>query len=192
MMIEWIQNFFSKKEERPLTLQLPALPEIDIVDVREFALNGWKLGETHGLPHWQRVERNGILLSTEIREGIPYIREDVNIRVVRLFAYLHDKCRLDNGMDLEHGVRAARMLHTLRNTILKQLADEEFSLLEMACRLHTTVLRTGNLTVDTCFDADRLDLERVGIIPFHNKMATQNGKYWAVHLDKFHQAIKEK
>lgn len=173
-------------------MQLPALPEIDIVDVREFALNGWKLGETHGLPHWQRVERNGILLSTEIREGIPYIREDVNIRVVRLFAYLHDKCRLDNGMDLEHGVRAARMLHTLRNTILKQLADEEFSLLEMACRLHTTVLRTGNLTVDTCFDADRLDLERVGIIPFHNKMATQNGKYWAVHLDKFHQAIKEK
>ena len=95
-------------------------------------------------------------------------------------------------MDLEHGVRAARILHTLRNTILKQLADEEFSLLEMACRLHTTVLRTGNLTVDTCFDADRLDLERVGIIPFHNKMATQNGKYWAVHLDKFHQAIKEK
>lgn len=191
-MIEWIQNFFSKKEERPLTLQLPALPEFDIVDVREFALNGWILGETHGLPHWQRVERNGILLSTGIREGVPFIRKDINIRVVRLFAYLHDKCRLDNGMDLEHGVRAARMLHTLRNTILKQLTDEEFSLLEMACRLHTTVLRTGNLTVDTCFDADRLDLERIGIIPFHNKMATQNGKYWAVHLDKFHQAIKEK
>ena len=30
------------------------------------------------------------------------------------------------------------------------------SILSKACRLHTTTLRTGS-TIDTCFDADKLD-----------------------------------
>lgn len=189
-MIKWIKSFFKKEEVPPPILQLPILPEADIAEVREFALNGWELGEIHGLPHWQRVERNGILLSTEVHDEVPHIREDINIKVVRKFAYLHDKCRLDNGTDLEHGIRAAEMLSSIRNTILQDLTDEEFSLLEQACRLHTTTHKTGNLTVDTCFDADRLDLERVGIIPFYNKMATPNGIYWAIHLDKFYQVMQ--
>ncbi len=189
-MIKWIKSFFKKEEVLPPILQLPILPETDIAEVREFALNGWDLGETHGLPHWQKVERNGILLSIEVCAGVPHIREDINIKIVRLFAYLHDKCRLDNGTDFEHGVRAANMLYNIRNTILKNLTDEEVLLLEKACRLHTTVLKTGNLTIDTCFDADRLDLDRVGIIPYHNKMATPNGTYWAIHLDKFYQVMQ--
>mgnify|MGYP001776771017 CR=1 FL=1 len=191
-MFKWLKKkktAVQKNEVRQMALQALVLPEIDIAKVKEFAMNGWELGETHGLPHWQRVERNGIILSTEIRNGISCIREDINMKVVRMFAYLHDKCRLNNGADLEHGIRAADMLPSIRSTILQDLTDEDFSLLEIACRLHTTELRTGNLTVDTCFDADRLDLERVGIIPFHNKMATANGKYWAMHLDEFHQII---
>ena len=48
-------------------------------------------------------------------------------------------------------------------------------------------LKTGNITIDTCFDADRLDLERVDIIPDPNRMGTSKGKYWAKHLDKLHQ-----
>ena len=166
------------------------LPESDIAKVKEFALKDWELGETHGLPHWQRVERNGIILSTEVQNGVAYIREDINIKVIRMFAYLHDKCRLNNGADLEHGIRAANMLSSIKNTILQDLTDEDFSLLEKACRLHTTELRTGNLTIDTCFDADRLDLERVDIIPYHNKMATINGRYWAMHLEEFHLLCK--
>ena len=62
-MISWIKKLF-KKEERPKeTIQLPIL--LDILEVKKFALNGWELGETHGLSHWERVERNGIILSTE-------------------------------------------------------------------------------------------------------------------------------
>lgn len=79
------------------SIQLSTLPDTDIWEVREFALNGWKLGKTHGLSHWQRVERNGILLSTS--NGC--IREDIHIKVVRFFAYLHDKCRLSDWRDLE-------------------------------------------------------------------------------------------
>lgn len=188
-MISWIKKFF-KKEERPKEIiQLPILP--DILEIKEFASNGWELGETHGLSHWQRVERNGIILSTE--NGA--IRQDVNIKVVRFFAYLHDKCRLNDLADLEHGVRSADMLSTIRGTILKDFTDEEVALLEKACRYHTTEHRTGIPTVDVCFDADRLDLERVGIVPNPKLMATEQGAYYAanIHLiDKFeYKCIRE-
>jgi uncharacterized protein len=175
-MITWIKKFF-KKEERPKEIiQLPILP--DILEIKEFASNGWELGETHGLSHWQRVERNGIILSTE--NGA--IRQDVNIKVVRFFAYLHDKCRLNDWADLEHGVRAADMIPTIRNTILKDFTDEEVALLEKACRYHTTEHRTGNPTIDVCFDADRLDLGRVGIVPNPKRMATEQGAYYAANI----------
>lgn len=157
-------------------LQFPMLP--DIHEVIEFSLNGWELGKTHGLPHWQRVERNGILLS--IQNG--RIRDDINIRVVRYFAYLHDKCRLNNGRDVEHGNKVADMIPNLRTTILRELTDEEVILLEEACRYHTTKRRTGNPTIDVCFDADRLDLGRVGISPNPKLMATEQGAYYAANI----------
>ena len=61
--IKEIFSVINKKEG--LSESEPQLLESDVFEVKEFALNGWTLGETHGLSHWQRVERNGILLSTE-------------------------------------------------------------------------------------------------------------------------------
>ncbi len=177
-MIGWIKNLFKKKSVSKESIQLPILLESDILEVRSYALKDWKLGETHGLSHWQRVERNGILLSLENGR----IREDINIKVVRFFAYLHDKCRLNDWADLEHGVRAAEMLSTIRYTILKDFTDEEIALLGKACRYHTTELRTGNPTIDVCFDADRLDLCRVGIAPNPKRMATKQGAYYAANI----------
>ena len=37
------------------------------------------------------------------------------------FVYLYHKCHLDDWTDIEHGVRAANMLSTIRNTILRDL-----------------------------------------------------------------------
>ena len=175
-MINWIKTVFGKEEAPKETVQLPTLP--DVIEIKEFALNGWNLGETHGLSHWQRVERNGFILSME--NGA--IRKDINIKVVRYFAYLHDKCRLNDWADLEHGVRTADMLPTIRNTILKDFTDEEMALLEKACRYHTTEQRTGIPTIDVCFDADRLDLGRVGIEPNPKLMATEQGAYYAANI----------
>ena len=165
-----------KASKEKTVLQIPMLP--DIHEVKKFASNGWELEETHGLPHWQRVERNGILLS--LQDG--RIRDDINIKVVQYFAYLHDKCRLNNGTDVEHGSRAADMIPAIRATILRELTDEEVILLDKACRCHTTERRTGNPTVDVCFDADRLDLGRVGIRPNPKLMATEQGAYYAANI----------
>lgn len=144
--------------------------------VRRFSVDGWSLGVCHGISHWERVERNGLLLATE----------QVNTTVVRLFAYLHDKWRVDNGEDLEHGKRAAENLPALRAALLAWLTDEEFALLCKACELHTVCHRTGNPTIDACFDADRLDLMRVGIIPDPKKMATERGAFYAANMGQFY------
>ena len=137
-----------------------------IKEIRDFARSRWRLGALHGVRHWDRVYRNGLLLLTP----------EVNALVVGLFAYLHDSCRKNDGADMEHGPRAAKWLETIRATHLKEVTDEEFFLLQEACRLHTKKHRTGNPTIDACFDADRLDLWRVGITPDPKKLATERGK----------------
>jgi uncharacterized protein len=186
--LEYIRVFFPNVPviDRSNMDNTPTLPPIpDIKDIKQFAVNGWELGDIHGLPHWQKVERNGILLSLIERNGKLCFREGVNIKVVCIFAYLHDKCRLNNNADLKHGERTADMLHTIRDTLLKDLDNEEFSLLEQACKLHTTTHKTGNPTIDTCFDADRLDLKRVGIEPCPDKMATSFGEFYAMNTLRF-------
>ena len=174
-MTTWIKKLFKKPE---MVTDAQVYYDFDISRIKDFATCGWKLGKTHGVSHWQRVERNGILLSTE--NGC--LRKGVRIKVILAFAYLHDKCRIDDWEDLEHGIRAAEMIQSIRKTVLKDLDNEEIDLLEKACRYHTTEHRTGNATIDICFDADRLDLERVGIIPDPERMATEQGAYYAANI----------
>ena len=135
--------------------------------VREYVLTEPRERGCHGIDHWDRVYANGQLLITR----------KVNPLVVGLFAYLHDFCREDDGDDLQHGPRAAEFIDTVRDTLL-MLSPLNLAclLVKEACRLHTVAYRTGNPTVDACFDADRLDLGRVGIIPDPARMATKKGK----------------
>ena len=144
-----------------------------VEEIREFVHSQWTLGTLHGISHWDRVYENGQKLLTP----------DVNPLVVGLFAYLHDSCRMNDWEDINHGKRAAKWIDTLRNTYLKDVSDEEIELLKEACRLHTIKHKTGNPTIDACFDSDRLDLWRVGIIPDPAKLATEKGKEIASNTD---------
>ena len=144
-----------------------------VEEIRRYVQARWTLGALHGIGHWDRVYENGQKLLTP----------DVNPLVVGLFAYLHDSCRIDDGEDINHGQRAAVWIDTLRNTYLKDVSDEKIELLQEACRLHTTALKTGNPTIDACFDSDRLDLWRVGIIPDPARLATEKGKEIASNTD---------
>ncbi len=138
-----------------------------ICDVRTFVSDRWTLGPLHGVRHWDRVYANGLRLLTP----------DVDPLVVALFAYLHDSCRQSDGYDVEHGRRAAEWIQAeLRETLLKDVPDGQVELLKEACRLHTVVHKTGNPTIDACFDADRLDLWRVGVTPDPAKLATASGQ----------------
>jgi uncharacterized protein len=135
-----------------------------------------KSSSIHGLSHSIRVERNGRLISE---------KTGANLKVLRMFAYYHDLRRLNNGHDPEHGLRAARLLESLRDYPMLELNTKELDELCFACEHHTKMLRTGNVTIDACFDADRLDLNRVGIVPLPERMATEIGAYFANNPDVF-------
>lgn len=120
----------------------------------------------HGPAHWRRVERNGLLLAT---------RTGANTDIVRLFAALHDCCRINDGWDDGHGSRASEYAKTLRGDFF-DLPNGEFALLLYACTWHTDGLHHDHPTIGTCWDADRLDLGRVSIIPSPKFMSTAFGR----------------
>lgn len=150
---------------------------INLKQFKDLVLDKWSLSNTYGLPHWQRVARNGIMLRDNTVSRI----------VVILFAYLHDAFRIDETSDKEHGVRSAAIIASLRTTLLHNLSDSEFEMLMNACKLHSTTNRTGNPTIDTCFDANKLDLIRCGIDirPDPAQMATEKGRYYAENIANF-------
>lgn len=122
--------------------------------------------EVHGIIHWKQVERNGLLLATET---------GADTTVVRLFALFHDSKRKHDGPDLEHGPRGAEFAKECFEGHRFDITQEQFDKLYHACMFHTTETRSGDTTIDTCYDADRLDLGRVLIALSPNKMATEFG-----------------
>ena len=95
------------------------------------------------------------------------------LHVVKLFAVLHDSCRESDGHDPQHGLRAADFAAELLRDGVFELSDKDFALLYRACRDHTHKLTDDDVTVRTCFDADRLDLGRARITPEPSKLCTK-------------------
>ena len=124
---------------------------------------------THGVGHWARVLENGLRLAKGTK---------ANIEVVQLFAIFHDSRRVNEGVDPGHGKRGGELALALRDQWLV-LSDEEFGLLYQACAGHTDGLTEAtDITIQVCWDADRLDLGRVGMIPAPKKLCTPAAKTW--------------
>jgi uncharacterized protein len=121
---------------------------------------------THGHPHWVRVRQNGARLVG--MTGADQL-------VVELFALLHDSCRANEQSDPWHGVRAAAFADQLNGTYFK-LSPAQLELLKHACALHTQGLVLADPTVQVCWDADRLDLGRVGVRPDLKLLCTDAAK----------------
>jgi uncharacterized protein len=117
----------------------------------------------HGAPHWSRVLENGLRLA-EITGA--------KANVIELFAFLHDSRRLNDNYDPDHGLRAAEFARSLAGSAF-ELDPADLELLVTACRDHSDGLSQGDLTVLTCWDADRLDLGRVGIKPVPDRLCTK-------------------
>lgn len=147
---------------------------IDFSALEDFIYENRLIGENsvHGLQHWKQVEFNGLLLSE---------MTGADRTVVRLFALLHDSRRVADGYDVEHGKLGAEFAKELRGKFFK-IDDARFQKLVYACENHTVEPFSGDPTIDTCYDADRLDLGRVRIIPDPRRMATAAGKKLAAGL----------
>lgn len=121
----------------------------------------------HGIRHWARVRANGLKLAKET---------GADSQVVELFAYLHDSCRWNENRDPQHGSRAAELVRRLQGRFYHLLPDNLDRLAE-ACAGHTHEATHPDITIATCWDADRLDLGRVGIEPDPARLCTEAARW---------------
>lgn len=117
----------------------------------------------HGIAHWARVRANGLMLARET---------GANTLVVELFAWLHDARRVSEHEDEGHGGRGATLAQRLNGHFF-EATDLEMDLLMHACWHHSDGWMTDDVTVMTCWDADRLDLGRVGMVPEPRYLCTK-------------------
>ena len=123
----------------------------------------------HGVGHWRQVERTGVMLAE--RSGLG----EEGVLVARLLAVLHDSQRVNDGWDEGHGARGAVYAREVRGKLFA-VEDRLFEKLERACAGHELGKVTGDLLIGMCWDADRLDLVRIGVLPDPALMSTPAGK----------------
>ena len=123
----------------------------------------------HGITHWARVRANAMRIARGEGDA------EIDLGVAELFALLHDSCRWSDGEDPEHGQRAARRARELRGSFF-ELSDARLATLCEACEGHSHDQRSDCPTVHACWDADRLDLGRVGIRPDPARLATDTAR----------------
>ncbi|MPY67710.1 hypothetical protein F8S09_13640 [Deinococcus sp. SDU3-2] len=128
-------------------------------------------GSLHGPDHWQRVEDCAVHLA-QTSGG--------DAMVAHWFGIFHDAGRHSEGADSRHGHRGALLVERYRDRL--GLTDTQLDLLLWACEQHADGHTTDDPTVGACWDADRLDLPRVGIFPDPKYLSTAAGKALAVRF----------
>ena len=119
----------------------------------------------HGELHRRTVGANGLWLAEPL--------DGADTLVIFLFALLHDSMRVNDSIDPEHGPRAAAFAVELHAEGLLGTTAAQLETLRYACFEHTNGLVSDDPTIGVCWDADRLDLPRVGITPDPARFSTE-------------------
>jgi uncharacterized protein len=140
----------------------------------------------HGPAHWARVHRFAKALLK--REQVPVEAETC----VLLFAWLHDLAREDDEGTRTHAVDGAAQLDRILPAIGEPLSADQRETVRGAIQYHSDGMVAPEAvaaglfervawppelvarTVGCCWDADRLDLPRVGIAPDPALMSTSS------------------
>lgn len=135
----------------------------------EFALR-WD--GIHGLSHWVRVYRNGLWLAYKMK-----LEHEVEVdqEVIALFAVLHDAGRVSDGVDENHGSATSALVSKLSGAHFNISPPQEQTL-TYACLMHHQDIVSFEPTVGVCWDANRLDLSRVGLKIDPRFLSTQAAK----------------
>jgi hypothetical protein len=122
----------------------------------------------HGLAHWNKVDYNAVTLAR--------LTPGADMKVVRLFAAFHDCKRIDEGHCLKHGRWAAEYIRELHAEGKLGLTAKQLETLTYACAYHDDGKTSDDPTIGVCWDADRMELIRVGMIPTERYFSTKAGK----------------
>ena len=137
-------------------LDIPGVPDFPSLARAVLRRSTSTASAIHGEEHWRAVSWIGLHLARETPEADPV--------VALLFGLFHDARRENDGTDPEHGLRGAELALSLRADRLR-ISDRQMALLAAACVLHTEGLVSDEPTVGACWDADRLNLWRLGRQP---------------------------
>lgn len=137
-------------------------PEIIVRILEEYTL---PLLGVHGVSHWGRVFEIGQRLASQT---------GADALVVAYFSVFHDARRINEAWDPGHGGRGAKLAESMKSEL--ELTTAQLEELIFACRDHTDGKTDGSVTVQTCWDADRLDLWRVEIRPRRSLLCTPAGR----------------
>lgn len=122
----------------------------------------------HGIKHWKRVQLIGRYLAEQTK---------ADVEIIDLFAFLHDSKREDDYDDIYHGKRASVFAQELYNRRVITIREDQLKQLQFACEHHTnSAIKSKDITIQTCWDADRLDLWRLGIKPDPHFLNTEFAK----------------
>lgn len=163
------------------------IPDAGILVATVLERSTGKNSSIHGESHWQRVAAAGLALLPETPDANPVL--------VFLFALFHDSMRLNDNHDPMHGPRGAALARELRGEAF-DLDDLEMDVLAFACEEHTNGDVGPDPTVGVCWDADRLNLWRVGITPDPRFLSTEAARSeeriaWACSLQREHVTWEE-
>jgi len=121
----------------------------------------------HGLDHSIEVAGAGVRL---LEAG-----SDADPAVLLAFSVLHDSRRMREGLDPEHGQRAAILADQLVGDGL-ELNEIRMQLLRDALRDHDLRETSDDATIGACWDADRLTLTRRGVEIDREAISTEEGR----------------
>jgi len=165
-----------------------SIPDIVQIVKDQFKLD---LHGDHGTFHWEQVEKIG----QHLEKHYP----SVDLEIISLFAYLHDSKVENEYHDPYHGKRAAKFVRELYSKGVLKVFQSQYKKLEFACLHHSDPKKVSDdITVQICWDSDRLDLWRVGVIPDPQYLNTRIGKQkdtieWALRfVRKYYQNDHEK
>jgi len=134
----------------------------------------------HGVQHWMRLWNTGRILAPQT---------GADKKVCDLFAIFHDSQREHEGRDRDHGVRGSIFVKTLGMKLLG-LNKTQMGDLCGAILLHADVfVHHPSITVQTCWDMDRLDLGRVGHMPDPRRLCTKPAKDKSFILECYERSI---
>jgi len=154
----------------------------------------------HGPAHWARVRRFGALLAE--KEGLP---EDARA-CVEVFAWVHDLARENDGGGNKHAIDGASYVDVVVPAVFGGIRRDQLEAVRVAVRYHSDGMvadeasATGLFeglegprdlvvrTIGCCWDADRLDLPRVGIQPAPELMSTSCWRDVFSHSRRIHEA----
>lgn len=127
----------------------------------------------HGIQHWLSVRDYGLYIAKS---------NGADVNIIELFAWFHDIGRVADRDDFGHGNKSVELMDNVHGKLFN-LQPIEYDKLRFAVKHHTETIHDEDISIGTCWDSDRLDLNRLGRFIDVNLLNTVEGKQLAMQIN---------